>query len=176
MARFSVVAGFLGIAGPLIREAVPQLTEIRSIAVGDPGMGKHALHILRNGTELEYAGGITFGATDEVRNLLDADPAIHVIHINSQGGRVAEARKLRDLIRERRLVTYTASACASACTIAFMGGIQRYVAPGAKLGFHRGSFPGLTDQQLDDDDDIDRQSLIAAGVPAWFANRAYSTP
>jgi hypothetical protein len=175
-ARLMVILGFLGLPSTLSKVTFPQIAEFWRIAAGDPDTGKHELHILRGGTELEYAGGITFGATDDVRKLLDADPAIRVVHINSAGGRVAEARKLRDLIRERKLVTYTASACASACTIAFMGGVQRFGAPTAKLGFHRGSFPGVTDEELAQENDADRRWLIGIGVPAWFADRAYSTP
>ena len=57
-----------------------------------------------------------------------------------------------------------------------MGGIQRFIAPEAKLGFHRGSFPGVADSELAEENDADRQWLISIGVPAWFADRAYSTP
>jgi hypothetical protein len=175
-ARTMVILGFLSSASTLSTQTFPQVAEFWRIAAGDADIGKHELHILRGGTELEYAGGITFGATDDVRKLLDADPAIHVIHINSLGGRVSEARMLRDLIRQRGLVTYTASTCASACTIAFMGGVQRFVAPEAKLGFHRGGFPGVTDEELTAEIDADRRWLMSVGVPAWFVDHAYSTP
>jgi hypothetical protein len=43
------------------------MVEYWYIAAGDPDTAKHELHILRGGRELEYAGGITFGATDDVR-------------------------------------------------------------------------------------------------------------
>src|SRR5207245_2791931 len=69
VARFVVIAGFLGNGRTLTREAVPQLTllaEDWSIVFGDPGVGKHVLHILPNGTELEFVGSITVGATDGV--------------------------------------------------------------------------------------------------------------
>jgi hypothetical protein len=48
--------------------------------------------------------------------------------------------------------------------------------PGAKLGFHSGAFPGATASELQIENEKDRQALLAAGVPAWFADRAYSTP
>jgi hypothetical protein len=175
VARVMVILGFLGFAATTAK-TIPQIVEYWLIACGDPSVGKHQLHIHRGGTELEYVGGITFGATDEVRKLLDVDPAIRVIHLTSPGGRIGEARKLRDFIRERRLVTYAASECASACTLAFMGGVQRFIAPEAKLGFHRGRFPGLTEEELADVNKAERRWLIDAGVSSWFANRAYSTP
>lgn len=175
-ARFVVVFGFLGLLGSLFRQTIPQVAEYWRIAAGDAETGGHELHILRAGRELEYSGGITFGATDEVQRLLDADPAIRVIHLNSPGGRMAEARKLRSLIRERELTTYTSARCASACTIAFLGGVKRFIAPDAKLGFHRGSFPGLTGEELNQENEVERRFLIDAGVASWFADRVYSTP
>jgi hypothetical protein len=178
VARFLVLIGFIAHVGNLSREAVPQvkhLGEIWSIAFGDPGVGRHAVRLLRNGTEIEFVGGITFGVTDEVKNLLDAAPNVREIHLSSPGGRVGEAHKLRALIRERGLVTYVGSICASACTIAFMGGVQRYLAPGAKLGFHRGSFAGASARELDQENDAQRRWLISIGVPVTFADRAYST-
>jgi hypothetical protein len=164
-----IVAGLVG------NKAIPQIAEYWSIAFGDPLIDRHELYIFPGGTELEFAGGITFGATDEVRVLLDADPHIRVIHLNSPGGRVGEAHKLKDLIRERQLVTYTSSECASACTIAFMGGVQRFLALEAKLGFHRADFPGLTKEQLADINQAYRLWLLEQGVPAWFADHVYST-
>jgi hypothetical protein len=176
MARVSVVLGFLFLASMIATEILPQVAEYWRIAAGDFTVGEHELRILRGGKELEYAGGITFGATDEVRRLLDADPDIRVIHLNSLGGRIGEARRLRDLIRERRLITYTGLECVSACTIAFMGGAKRFVGADAALGFHRGWFPGFSEQDLAEANDEERQSLIADGVAPWFADRAYSTP
>lgn len=175
VARAMVVFGWLNLINVVMNQAYPQVREFWRIAEGDPAMGAHRLRILRDGTELEYAGGITFGATDEVRKMLDAAPSVRVIHLNSNGGRIAEARQLRDLIRDRGLVTYTSQVCASACTIAFMGGIERYIAPDAKLGFHRGSFPGVSEQDLALENDAARKDLLAEAVPPWFVDKAYST-
>jgi hypothetical protein len=176
VARFMVIVGSLAFARILVGEAGPQVTEAWQIVLGDPSVGPHELHILRGGTELDYSGGITFGATDQVRQLLDADQQIRAIHLNSQGGRIEEARRLGDLIRSRSLITYTATECASACTIAFLGGTQRFIAPTAKLGFHRGSFPGTTALDMAAENAIDERAMLAAGVPDWFVDRAYSTP
>ncbi len=67
------------------------------MAIGDPHIEDYDLQIRRGGRELEYTGGIKFGATEDVRRLLDADPFIRVIHLNSFGSRLGEAHKLRDL-------------------------------------------------------------------------------
>jgi hypothetical protein len=60
-ARFIVILGFLGLPSTLSMQTFPQIAELWRIAAGDPDIAKHELHILRGGTELEYAGGITFG-------------------------------------------------------------------------------------------------------------------
>src|SRR5262249_34921729 len=125
-ALFMGCLGFLSSAGTLFNNARPQLAGVLRVVAGDKKTGNRTLKILPDGAELELSGGITFGITDEVRKILDIAPSVKVIHLNSWGGRVAEARKLRDLISERRLITYTSTTCASACTIAFLGGRQRY--------------------------------------------------
>jgi hypothetical protein len=175
-ARFMVILGFLNSAGTISNNAIPQLAGVLRIAAGDRELGTHTLKILRDGTVLEFSGGITFGITDEVRKILDIAPSIKVLHLNSNGGRVAEARKLRDLIREKKLITYTSNVCASACTYAFLGGSQRYIAPGARIGFHQVDFPGLAPQELARENENERRLLIQIGIPVWFADRAYSTP
>ena len=97
-ARVIVALGFLG----LVLQMVPVSPE-------EPDVPKRKLNVPRGGTELQYIGGISIGATDEVRQILDAHPTIAVIRFNSPGGQVTEAHKLKDLIRERRLATYTSS-------------------------------------------------------------------
>ena len=52
------------------------------------------------------------------------------------------------MFRERKLATRVDDECASACTIAFLGGVERSISPGGRLGFHRGSFPGLSDNDM----------------------------
>jgi hypothetical protein len=176
VAHIVVILGVLGHAGTITTTAIPQIWECWEIAKGDPLIEEYDLEILRGGTELEYTGGIKFGATEDVRRLLDADPFITAIHLYSFGGRLGEAHKLRDLIRERELVTYTTGECDSACTIAFMGGIQRFLAPEGRLGFHRGYFPGLTKRELDRLNREEGRLLIAQGIAEWFVSRLNSTP
>jgi len=91
---------------------------------------------------MEFTGAITWGTADELKKVLDDNPHIRAIHLNSQGGRLGEAEKMRDLIHQRGLTTYTSATCMSACTIAFLGGRERCIGEGARLGFHQGDIPG----------------------------------
>jgi hypothetical protein len=169
--RVVVILWFIALASVIAREAIPQIQECWRIAVlGDPEIEGYELQILRGGTDLEYTGGIKFRATKDVRRLLDADPYITVIHLDSVGGRLGEAHKLRDLIRERELLTYTTGECESACTIAFMGGVQRFLAPKGKLGFHQGYFPGLNERELDRLNEAEARWWIDQGVALWFGH------
>ncbi len=96
----------------------------------------YALRLLRQGTEVKLSGGMPAGTANALETMLDAAPQIKVVHLNSIGGFIGEGEKIRDLIEQRGLTTYTSTQCASACTIAYLGGTSRYLAPRAKLGLH----------------------------------------
>lgn len=96
----------------------------------------YEIYVLANGSELELAGGMPVGTADAVAKKLDAMPGVHVLHLNSEGGIILEGYRLAGVIRARGLVTYTATTCASACTIAFLAGKQRYLGKTGWLGFH----------------------------------------
>src|SRR6185369_11084853 len=108
----------------------------------DPGLGPFSVHLLASKTEMEMTGDMNIGVTTAVRKLLDANPGIQIIHLNSPGGETHEGYLLGLLIKERHLTTYTSTICASACTEAFLSGSPRYLAKGAKLGFHSPSLGG----------------------------------
>lgn len=176
LARVAAILGIVRALTELGLHGVPQISELIQVTAGDPQVGPRSVRVLNDGTELELEGGIAFGTTEDVAKALDAAPAIKVIHLNSHGGRIAEARRLRNLIRERRLVTYTSTECLSACTIAFMGGVQRFIDSEASLGFHMSYMPGLTKADLARQNEEEKRALIADGVARPFAERAYSTP
>jgi hypothetical protein len=61
------------------------------------------------------------------------------------GGLVHEAKRLGRFVRKRGLMTAVMDECISACVLVLASGVERYVAPGAKVGVHqvqltRGSF------------------------------------
>ena len=171
----AVLLGVLVSVGVFVRAGLPQIVEASQFALGRDPIGEVTLSVVRDGTELELAGPIVFGVAKRVRETLDAHP-IGVVRLSSPGGRVVEARKLRDLIRDRGLTTIATGNCASACVIAFMAGRDRYVAPGGSIGFHRYRSPGLDDSEIEASMAIDRRDMVAHGVPDWFLDRAYATP
>lgn len=66
-----------------------------------------------------------------------------VVGFDSNGGNVVKAMGLGRLIRSYRLHTIQVRGpdCASACALAFMGGVRRIADPGA-IGVHKSSFSG----------------------------------
>ncbi len=150
-------------------------------AVGQP-IPHHVVRLLNRGREIAITGGFDLGTSAEFATLLATSPAVRTIDLNSFGGRVAEGRQVAKLIRARGLATYTGVVCASACTIAYLGGNPRYLGVRPKLGFHRYSFSGLEPLAglkgllVDAVNAWGEQDLVQAGISASFAARVFATP
>jgi len=171
LAQIALILGGINLVSEVLKIGVPQLQEAWQIAFeNDPSIPDYTIRVMRNGTELEIGGGFKYGLANDVEKVIHASPQVKVVHLNSIGGRLGEAKKLARLIRSRGLATYTSAQCASACTIAFAAGRERWVKAGARLGFHRGSFAG---QDLGDAVRVD---LLEAGYERSFVDRAVSYP
>jgi hypothetical protein len=169
VAQVTLVVMVVALIIGLFRTGSKQLAEAWQIAFqNDPAIPEYTLRVMRNGTELEIAGGIKYGLAREVATLIKASPRLEVIHLNSEGGRTGEAETLGRLIRDRRLSTYTSSQCLSACTIAFAAGRERWLKSQASLGYHAGKFAGQEQPERT------REALLRAGVPSAIAERATS--
>ncbi|HEY9102836.1 hypothetical protein, partial [Chitinimonas sp.] len=131
-----VVLGVLSRAGLSVQSELPELREAADWVRGIEQIPQPVFNLLRDGTELELAGGIAFGTARQFRTYLDEHPQIALIHLNSSGGRISEAIRIGDVIRERHINTYTSNTCVSACALAFLGGTYRYVGAKGRLGFH----------------------------------------
>jgi len=171
-AKVTVALGACNLAYSIPFVAVPQGLGIYEIVAGDARLGSHQFKVLNNGTMLDFSGGIAFGTAKEFETMLKAMDNVRTVRLNSNGGRIAEAQKIADLIRARGLSTYVTQQCASACTIMFLGGKQRYLHTTARLGFHQPYFRGMTanDQRIA----IAREEarLQRFGLSQAFAERA----
>jgi hypothetical protein len=174
-ARLAVVVGALRATFEFSVVIWPMLSESALLVTGRDDTPTYQLRLLRGGTEVELAGGMPFGTAEALRKVLDATPDVKVVHLNSIGGRIGEGFQIYQMVHDRNLTTYTATECASACTIAFLGGSSRYLSSKARLGFHSGSFGSLDGKQYPDINADVRRILAAHGAPAWFIDRALST-
>ena len=95
-------------------------------------------------------GGLNEGAASSLAKVLDEAPLVETIVFNSKGGWVREGMRMATLISGRKLNTHVKEECNSACTIAFMAGIERTAAPNAQLGFHQFKQVGDSVTRLED--------------------------
>ena len=89
------------------------------------------------GNVLRLTGSIELGSTRRVGELLERNPGIQLVILESDGGNIYEGRGLARLFAAKSLATRVETRCSSACTIAFSGGTHRSMAQTAKLGFHQ---------------------------------------
>lgn len=92
------------------------------------------------GQAITIDGELNYGSNAALEDLLAQHPDVHRVVLDSQGGRIFAARIVAEQISKRGLDTHVDGRCFSACTIAFMAGTRRTLAPEAQLGFHRYAF------------------------------------
>ena len=124
------------------------------------------ISVLPGGTEMEYSGPIAFGASGALRSALNDNSSVKVLHLSAMAGSVYYARQMQYLVHDRGLTTVIDSHCLSACALVFLGGVERYMAPGAKLGFHRESAPGESPAEINMVEESDAQFMQAMGISA----------
>jgi hypothetical protein len=127
---------------------------------------------------VDLEGRIDFGVTAALAALLEAEPEVRTLRLQSPGGRVAEARGLVGVVRAFALATAARGDCASACTLVFIAGHSRRLDPGARLGFHGYALRAPVFGMIDPDRELARDSAVfrAAGVDAAFLDRAMAVP
>jgi hypothetical protein len=170
LAQIAVILGIVSLLTTVINQAIPQIMEATKMALlGDPDTPAYQMRVMRDGTEIEITGGMKYGLSDDFQRVVAAAPRLRVVHLNSIGGRIGEAEKLRKIIKEHGFITYTSNSCVSACTIAFIAGRERWLSSGAKLGFHQGAFAGM---QFGFAEDL----LKSIGASQAFISHTLTTP
>ncbi|WP_372740991.1 zinc-ribbon domain-containing protein [Neptunomonas sp.] len=155
--------------GPVIKESFKRITSGIDVQA-------YELRVMRQGKELELAGGMPSGTAAAVQNILDATPTIKIIHLNNSGGLIEEGYALARLISNRKLITFTSDLCASSCTLAFLSGKERYLSSNGSLGFHSASFGSLDGSKISDLNSEFRSLFKQYGVSKWFIDKALSIP
>lgn len=115
--------------------------------------------------------GFAVGDSDHLRRVLRERP-VHEVWLVSGGGVLGEGIGVGRAIREHALATGRlltvripdGQRCVSACTVAFMGGVQRVKNPGATYEVHSGSVYMRLDAKADVWPDDDRTIPAAEAV------------
>lgn len=177
LAAIAATISVLAIGALLYDRAVPALAELWNIYNGDEELSDLDLSVSADGTILYIDGSYGMGSGQAVRRMLEQNPKVREVVLSGPGGRMGAGFEISRMIRSRRLATRVETGCASACTIAFLGGVDRSIAPGAKLGFHQASFPGMSaDDMFEANRDMKRFLTMSAGVAPDFAQRVLDTP
>jgi hypothetical protein len=173
----AAAAALLAIGALLIDRAAPTLVEMWDIYTGDVAMNQLDVRVSPDGSTLSVEGSYGWGGESAVRQALDHNPGIRTVVLAGPGGRVSVGFALYEMFRARKLATRVDDDCASACTVAFLGGVDRSISPGGRLGFHRGSFPGLSDSDMfESNRDFRRFLLYNAKLAPQFVDRVFATP
>jgi hypothetical protein len=154
---------------------LPQMQEHWLIARDRDPFGLIETQLSRDRQALVLSGLLGAGSGDAVRAVLDQEPDVQTLVLETPGGRAGEAALIAKLVRERKLKTYVETRCESACTVILLAGADRAVTGNALVGFHRASFPGMTPEL----DKVMTDELIkqyrAAGLPEDFLARVRDT-
>jgi len=172
-AQVMTVLGLLSNANLLRTRAVPAIVDAASYVRGDPRLGVHGVRVLRDGTEIEVSGPLAWGLAQQLDAALAQAPHAHVVHLDSFGGRVGVALDIAGIIAVHQLDTYVEHVCASACTLAFLAGQQRWISEHGRLGFHSGTVAGTVNRLAEAGF---RQHYERYGLPADFLDHIFRTP
>ncbi|TPJ72462.1 hypothetical protein [Mesorhizobium sp. B2-6-2] len=91
------------------------------------------------------------------------------VTFDSPGGNIASAMQLGRMIRAAGLDTFQTrqGECASACSLAFMGGVRRLAEPGS-IGVHQSSF--APDHQLSTDEAVAGVQAVTAEIMSYLTD------
>lgn len=130
-------------------------------------------------TLLRFSGTFELGVTKKLNAMLQEDPVIRGIVLESPGGHVYEGRGAANLIMRHGLDTFVFAQCSSACTTAFIAGKTRVLGPEGRLGFHQhwmdANYPVyLVDEEAEMQKDL--AFYEAQGIAPDFRRRVFITP
>lgn len=126
---------------------------------------------------LSVNGPVGIGSLRALRDALDAHPDVRLLMLESPGGLIVEGMAMAELVKRRKLQTLVLGGCASACTLVFVAGEQRWVAKYGEVGFHRSHLPGTAYSLVPNETDHRLGRWYAEqGVSKRFIDRALDTP
>ncbi len=131
--------------------------------------------------QISIRGGLDVGITNAVRLVLDTNPQITAVVLQSRGGQIYEGRGLARLFSEYGIDTHVYDECSSACATAFIGGKKRFLFATGKLGFHQykimkkhSLFAVLYDVRIEQERDM--ALFESKGVEQEFLDRMFDQP
>lgn len=127
--------------------------------------------------EMHIDGLLALGITKAVNRVLENNIHITTIVLNSDGGNIYEGRGLAKLVSDHQLNTHVNQQCASACTLAYIGGLGRTAKQGAKFGFHQYRVDAnyeIIATDVSKEQARDKALFLNSGVSESFTSRMFS--
>jgi len=137
----------------------------------------YSLDLIKKNTLIHLRGPFQIGITNRVANLIEQNPEITGIILDSEGGQIYEGRGLARLIRENKLQTFSMDECLSSCTTAFIAGTTRSLGMNARLGFHQyKTYSLIPSINVKNEQAKDMAIFVKQGVSPEFLEKIFIQP
>jgi len=148
--------------------------EIEAMILPGP---EYSLDLVKQGKLIHLQGPLQIGITDRVAQLIERNPAITGIILDSEGGQIYEGRGLARIITKHRLRTFSLDECLSSCTTAFIAGTTRTLGTNARLGFHQyKTYSIIPSIDVDNEQAKDMAIFVKQGVSPRFLEKIFAQP
>jgi hypothetical protein len=150
-----------------------------TVAISGPcaGMEISSVAGCAGGDVLRLRGDIKAGDYVKFRSYFADQRRVVGLDLDSPGGSLAEGFRIAILTRQKRLSTYVANECDSACAFVFLMGRKRYVSKEAKIGVHAvGNDDGSEDSGAIRDTIHFARLFAKLGIPSSTIGKMVATP
>ncbi|MFT5392343.1 MAG: hypothetical protein ACI8PT_002540 [Gammaproteobacteria bacterium] len=124
-------------------------------------------------------GTLAPGITQAFATVLAQAGGVRMLVLDSDGGRIYEARGLAKVVLKHGLDTHVSGQCKSSCTTAFLAGKVRTLESQAQIGFHAYHQRGRNSNPFVDastEQETDREFFRQRGVAEVFLTQIFDAP
>lgn len=175
----SVIAGMVTMATTIqsIVEATSDRTPNSAKLDTDAVPPAYKIKLIADEFLILIDGEFVPGLTRDLKELLNSGSDVRGVVLNSDGGRIFEARGIAKLIGERQLATYVYRMCQSACATAFIAGSPRHLGEQGRLGFHQYRLHAINPFiDVAEEQEKDRAFFRSRGIAPDLLARIFETP
>lgn len=174
-AKAGIVLGMALLLASTAAHFFPTAGSHAQLAAGTDPLGHLDAALSPDGRRLQLKGTVGMGDAGRIEDLLRGAPNVTLVEIDSPGGRLAEARRIAELLHAQPRHIRVTGACDNACAVVLMAGQRRQAAPGAQLGFYRAPHASFNPLMKWAADRQQQDAYVQAGLPAAVVARVAKT-